>query len=129
MPEQNNYNQSCDYQNVNSQRTYYQPQQPQVNYNNYQPFVEDVYHENDGLATASMICGILSFFLTGLNICGLVLGYIYKKSNKQNFEGQKKAKIGIICSWISTGLILATVLIYVLLLVFVGVSYNSWASM
>lgn len=60
------------------------------------------------MATASMICGILSLFTGPLfAILSLIFASKYKKIG--NGENAKNVKVGKVCSWISLGVIFAVV--------------------
>ncbi len=78
----------------------------------------------NGLAVASLILGILSLTgcgcMTGIPaiICGTMAKNAIRQDPTQTGDGFAKA--GVICGWISIGLMCLVMSIYVLLIVLVG---------
>ena len=93
QPNQN-YNQNTYNQNAYSQ-------------NNVQP-------ANDGKATASLVCGIVSFFCCGivLGIIAIVLGNQYMQETGD--INNSKAKAGKICGIVSIALNVVVIIIYLI---------------
>ena len=133
----NDVDTSNDMVNTRKGRTYFTPPAPGSSYNdnsntqtgqyNAQPVQGNVINSNtqgtytvqgnedtsnDGLSTASLICGILSFFFNIFAIPGLITGYLYKNKPNTSTQGRKQAKAGIICSWISVGIYVAILIFY-----------------
>jgi hypothetical protein len=70
---------------------------------------------NNGLAVASLICGVLGLALCQLaGIAALVMGYIARKRIRETGEqGAGMALAGIILGWVSVALLVGIVLFYV----------------
>ena len=87
---------------------------------------------NNGLAIASMICGIagLAMCTAGLllGIPALVMGYIARRQIDESQgaqQGEGMAKAGIITGWIACGISLAIVVFYVLFFVVIATSSST----
>ena len=127
QPQQPNYTQPQQpYYNQPQQPNYNQPQQPVYNpqptyYNNNQM------NPSTGKAVASLVLGILSFFLFGIvfSIIGYILGNSYLKDPRSNPAGFGMAKAGKICSLITMIIWIVVIVIYIILLITGVVLFNS----
>ena len=102
-----------------NQGAYEQPNQNAYNQNAYNQ--NNVQPANDGKATASLVCGIVSFFCCGivLGIIAIVLGNQYMQETGD--INNSKAKAGKICGIISIALNVVVIVIY-LIAIAAGVS-------
>ena len=78
-------------------------QNPTVMYYNANPAPKE--EIPNGLATAAMILGIISFFIPGVtNILAIIFGGVGISKANKGATGKNKAKAGLVCGIIATAL-------------------------
>ena len=94
------------YQQQPYQQQAYQQQPYQQQPYQQQPYQQQMTHPASGKATASLVLGILSFFICGipLGIAGMILGIQARNAMPEGTPGRGKATAGMVCSII--GLVL-----------------------
>lgn len=100
---------------------YYQPPQQPNQFAQTPPQYVMAYDPGESSATIAMICGILSFVAGFIPaIIAIIFG------NKYNSEGNgmnaSKARAGKICGWVTIGINIAVIVLYILFFVFMGIA-------